>query len=172
MFTKWQKLLWLYSLWIFHGGVKWYHIRALGYNLLIRPRVQVYFHSDTCYIINGNLGLVKSWQICLRPIGARTLFIPLVPSQATYKSPIGLAQKEEKTVFLCSIFWVHFSFGKATYLRIDWETTHLGHHVEFGWRLKAFSSLVFWISLLWETKKLGALKKEMRGACKGTSRFW
>ena len=123
MFTKSQKLLWLYSLWIFHRGVKWYHIRALGYNLLIRPRVQVYFHSDTCYIINGNLGLVKSWQICLRPIGARTLFIPLVSSQATYKSPIGLAQKEEKTVFLCSIFWVHFFVWKSNVLK-NWLRDH------------------------------------------------
>ena len=37
-----------------------YHIKVLGYNLLIRLRVQLYFHSGTCYIINGNFGLVKS----------------------------------------------------------------------------------------------------------------
>ena len=36
------------------------HIRVLGYNLLIRPRVQLYFYSGTFYIINGNFGLVKS----------------------------------------------------------------------------------------------------------------
>ena len=69
------------------------HIRVLGYNLLIRPRVQLYFYSGTFYIINGNFGLVKSWQISPRPIGARALFASLVPSQATYSSPIGLAQK-------------------------------------------------------------------------------
>ena len=51
--------------------------------------------------------------------------------------------KEEKTVFLCSIFWLHFSFGKSTYLKTDWETTHLRHCVDLGWRLKVFSSLVF-----------------------------
>ena len=65
----------------------------LGNNLLIRPRVQLYFHSGTCYIINGNFGLVKSWQISLRRIGARALLVPLVPSQITHLSPIGLAQK-------------------------------------------------------------------------------
>jgi len=34
-----------------------------GHNLLIRSRVQLYFYSGpcTCYIINGNFGLVKSW---------------------------------------------------------------------------------------------------------------
>ena len=68
-------------------------IRVLEYNLLIRTRVQLYFHSDTCYIINGNFEFVKSWQISLRPIGARALLVHLVPSQATHLSPIGLAQK-------------------------------------------------------------------------------
>jgi len=33
--------------------------------------------------------------------------------------------------------------GKLTYVRIDWETTHFGHHVQLGWRLKVFSNLVF-----------------------------
>ena len=65
----------------------------LGNDLLIRPRVQLYFHSDICYIINGNFGLVKSWQISLRPIRTRVLLVPLVPSQATHLSPIRLAQK-------------------------------------------------------------------------------
>ena len=77
----------------FHGGVEWYYIRVLGYNLLIRPKVQLYFHSGTCYIINSNFRLVKSWQISLRPIGARALLIPLVPFQATHINPIGLVQK-------------------------------------------------------------------------------
>ena len=36
-------------------------ILVLGYNLLIRPWMQLYFHSGTCYIINGNFGLVKNW---------------------------------------------------------------------------------------------------------------
>ena len=31
-------------------------ILVLGYNLLIRPRMQLYFHSGTCHIINGNFG--------------------------------------------------------------------------------------------------------------------
>ena len=55
--------------------------------------MQLYFHSGTCYIINGNFGFVKSWQISLKPIGARALLVPLVPSQAIYLSPIGLTQK-------------------------------------------------------------------------------
>ena len=50
--------------------------------------------------------------------------------------------KEEKIVFLWSIFWIHLPYGESTYLRTDWETTHLGHDVELGWRLKVFSSLV------------------------------
>ena len=55
--------------------------------------MQLYFHSDTYYIINYNLGFVKSWQISLNPIGAKALLVPLVPSQATHLSPIGLVQK-------------------------------------------------------------------------------
>ena len=55
--------------------------------------MQLYFHSDICYIINGNFEFVKSWQISLKPIGTRALLVPLVPSQATHLSPIGLAQK-------------------------------------------------------------------------------
>ena len=35
-------------------------IRVLGNNLLKRPRVQLYWYSGTCYIINDNFGLVKS----------------------------------------------------------------------------------------------------------------
>ena len=35
------------KLWIFHGGVKWYSIRVLRYNLLISSRVQLHFHSGT-----------------------------------------------------------------------------------------------------------------------------
>ena len=67
-------------------------ISVLGNNLLIRPRVQLYFHSGTCYRINGNFGLVKSGQISLKPIGARALLVPLVLSQATHLNPIWLAQ--------------------------------------------------------------------------------
>ena len=55
--------------------------------------MQLYFHSGTSYIINGNFGLVKSWQISLKPIGTRALLVPLVSSQATHLSPIELAQK-------------------------------------------------------------------------------
>ena len=55
--------------------------------------MQLYFYSGTCYIINGNFGLDKSWQISLRPIGARALLVPLVPSQAIHLNPIRLAQK-------------------------------------------------------------------------------
>ena len=46
--------------------------------------MQLYFHSGTCYIINGNCRLVKSWQISLRPIGVRVLLVSLVSSQATH----------------------------------------------------------------------------------------
>ena len=53
-------------------------IRVLGYNLLIRPRVQLYLYSGL-NIINGNSRLVKSWQKSPRPIGARVLLVPLGP---------------------------------------------------------------------------------------------
>ena len=33
--------------------------KVLGYNLLIRPRVQLYLYSGIS-IINGNFGLIKS----------------------------------------------------------------------------------------------------------------
>ena len=33
---------------------------GLATSLLIKPGVQLYFHSGTCYIINDNFGLVKS----------------------------------------------------------------------------------------------------------------
>ena len=49
-------------------------IRVLGYNLLIRPRVQLYLYSDI-KIINVNFGFVKSWQISSRLIGVRVLFV-------------------------------------------------------------------------------------------------
>ena len=76
-------------LWIFHEGVKCLDNKVLGCNLLIRPRVQLYLYSG----INGNFGLVKSWQINPKSIGTWALFVPLVPLQATHLSPIGLAQK-------------------------------------------------------------------------------
>ena len=60
---------------------------------MIKPRVQLYFHSGTCYIINGNFWPVKSWQISPRPIGARALLVPLDSSYAKHLSPIGLVQK-------------------------------------------------------------------------------
>ena len=46
--------------------------------------MQLYFHSGTCYIINGNFELVKRRQIRPKPIGDKTLFVPLVLSQATH----------------------------------------------------------------------------------------
>ena len=49
--------------------------KVLRYNLLIRPRVQLYF-IVVLNIINGNFGLVKSWQKSPRPIGVSVLFVP------------------------------------------------------------------------------------------------
>ena len=49
--------------------------RVWGYNLLIRPRMQL-IYIVVLNIINGNFGLVKSWQKSPRPIGARVLFVP------------------------------------------------------------------------------------------------
>ena len=57
--------------------------KVLGYNLLIRPRVQLYLYSG----INGNFGFVKSWQISSKSIGTRALFVPFNPTPSyTLKS--------------------------------------------------------------------------------------
>ena len=52
--------------------------KVLGYDLLIKPRVY-YIYIVVLNIINGNFGLVKSWQIILKPIGVRVLFVPFIP---------------------------------------------------------------------------------------------
>ena len=64
--------------------------KVLGYNLLIRPSVQLYSYST----INGNFGLVKSWQKSPRPIGASVLLVPFGPTTSytlkpNWKGPIG-----------------------------------------------------------------------------------
>ena len=58
-------------------------IKSWDLILLIKTRVQL-FYIMVLNIINCNFGLVKSWQISPKPIGARILFVPLVPSQATH----------------------------------------------------------------------------------------
>ena len=63
--------------------------KVLGYNLLIRPRVQLYLYSG----INGNFGFIKNWQISSKSIGTRALFVPFNPTPITHLSPIRLAQK-------------------------------------------------------------------------------
>ena len=49
----------------------------------------------TLNIINGNFELVKSWQISLRPIGTRVLFVPFGPIylKPQTKAQLGQAQK-------------------------------------------------------------------------------
>ena len=66
--------------------------------------------------------------------------------------------KEENIVFLYGILEIHFSKGKSTYIRTDWEITHLRHHMELGWRLKVFLSFCFWISLHQGTLSLPSSK--------------
>ena len=51
------------------------YYKVLGYNLLIRLRLQLYSYSGM-NIINDNFGLVKSWQKSLMSIGAIVLFVP------------------------------------------------------------------------------------------------
>ena len=48
--------------------------KVLGYNLLIRPKMQLYLYSGIKYN-NGNFGLVKSWQKGPKSIGASVLFV-------------------------------------------------------------------------------------------------
>ena len=51
--------------------------KVLGYNLLIRHRVQLYLYSG----INGDFGLVNS-----KSIGTRALFVPFSPTPShTFK---------------------------------------------------------------------------------------
>ena len=57
--------------------------KVLGYNLLIRPRVQLYLYSG----INGNFGLVKSWQINPKSIGTWALFVPFSPTPSHTLKP-------------------------------------------------------------------------------------
>ena len=47
--------------------------------------------------------------------------------------------KEKKTVFLYKEKKKDFLW-ESTYIKTDWETTLLGHHVELRWRLKVFPS--------------------------------
>ena len=50
--------------------------------------------------------------------------------------------KEKKTVFLYNEKKKNFLW-ESTYIKTDWETILLRHHVELRWRLKIFSSLGF-----------------------------
>ena len=50
----------LYYYGYFREWVKYLDNKVLGYNLLIRLRVQLYFYSGTCYSQDGNFRLVKS----------------------------------------------------------------------------------------------------------------
>ena len=51
--------------------------------------------------------------------------------------------KKRENSFSLQDIGLHFSKGKLTYVRTDWEITHLGYYMELGWRLKVFSNLVF-----------------------------
>ena len=65
--------------------------KVLGYNLLIRPRVQLYLYSGI-KLINSNFGIVKSWQKSPRPIGASVLLVSFGPTSSHTLNPIGKAQ--------------------------------------------------------------------------------
>ena len=57
--------------------------KVLEYNLLIRPRVQLYLYSGI-NIINGNFGLVNNWQKAQGPLELVSYWFLLVPLQVTH----------------------------------------------------------------------------------------
>ena len=123
-------------------------------------------------IINGNFGLVKSWQKSPRPIGASILLVHFgpIPSYtlkpnrpAQLERPNRPAQLDNQLVIKGEIYIILFlretSLWNGVYvwvklfdyspLETDWVTTLLECKVELEWKLKVFpstSNLLFWIS--------------------------
>ena len=108
-------------------------------------------------IVNGNFGLVKSWQKSPRPVGASVLFVPFGPTlshtlKPNWKGPKRLAQLDNwldtkgKTykilcvrniiVKWCMWVYVTLKFFLCNQLRVhtSWAI------VELEWRLKVFPS--------------------------------
>ena len=63
--------------------------KVLGYNLLIRPSVQLYSYSA----INGNFDLSRVDRKAQGPLELVSYWSLLVPLQATHLSPNGKTQK-------------------------------------------------------------------------------
>ena len=106
-------------------------------------------------IINGNFGLVKSWQKSLRPIGASVLFVPFW----SHSKPHTKAQlkRPKRPVQLDNQLYgeKHIDFLEHTWKGVCecWTFIHslLNKLIEteLEWRLKLFSrtsNLWFWIS--------------------------
>ena len=109
-------------------------------------------------IINGNFGLVKSWQKGPRFIGASVLFVPFWShSKPHTKTQLEMAKRlaqldnqllGEKHTKFCNnnvydleCMWmldIHSFSLEHTHIT-DWETTLLEHQMELEWRLKMFS---------------------------------
>ena len=60
--------------------------KVLGYNLLIRPRVQLYLYSGI-NIINGNFGLVNNWQKAQGPLELVSYLFPFGPTSSHILKP-------------------------------------------------------------------------------------
>ena len=108
-------------------------------------------------IINGNFGLVKSWQKSPRPIGVSVLFVPFWSHSKPYtraqlERPKRLAQSdnqlqgEKHTKFRKNMKWfVYECWTLSNFLSwansYNWLRDHTSWAlVELEWRLKVFPS--------------------------------
>ena len=130
----------------------------MGYNLLIRPRVQFYSYS-VLNIINGNFRLVRSWQKSLRPIGARVLFVPFWSHSKLYiraqlEWPKRLTQLDNQFYIRRETYRISLRFSQ------DFDETFIRSFIKIVQRMKWFVCECWTLFILsletnWETTHLG-----------------